>query len=77
MLWNWIEATESLFSEINEFLVILNTTSNNKALSWSDVVHNELLKHSSIDVVNILIRAKSWHTEALETIGSSKQKLGV
>jgi hypothetical protein len=34
--------------------VVFDSTGNNKALSWGDVVHDELLKHSSVNVVNVL-----------------------
>ena len=75
MLWYWIEVAQSLLDEVNILLVVLNTTGNNKALSWSDVVHDELLKKSSIDVVNVLFQSKSWHTEGVESVCSSEKEL--
>ena len=75
MLWNWIQVSESLLNEVDIFLVVLDTTCDNQALSWSDVVHDELLKESSIDVVDVFGHTKSWHTEGIVSISSSQQKL--
>ena len=75
MLWNWIKVTESFLDEINVFFVVLDTTCNDEALSWGDIVHDELLEHSSIDVVNVVGHAESWHTKGVVAIGSSQQEL--
>jgi len=44
------EFSKSLFREGNEFLVILNSICNDQAFLGGDVIHNEFLKHSSIDL---------------------------
>jgi len=75
MLRHWIEVTESLLNEVDIFLVVLDTTGNDEALSWRNRVHDELLHHSCIDVVNVLGSAKSWHTESVVTISSSEKEL--
>lgn len=78
VLWNWEHITESLLNEVNVFLVVFDTGGNDKALSWGNIVHNELLKHSGINVVDVLGETKSWHTKSVVSIGSSQEKfLGV
>jgi len=37
MLRHWIEVTESLLNEVDVFLVVLDTTGNDEALSWRNV----------------------------------------
>ena len=45
MLWNWVQISKSLLDKINVFLVVLDSTGNDEAFSWGDVVHNlSLLK---------------------------------
>lgn len=53
--------------------MVLDTTCNNKTLSWGDVFHDELLDQSSIDVSDIVFHTESWHTEGVETISSSQE----
>ena len=52
--------------------MVLDSTSNDEALSWSNIFHDELLEHSSVNVTNIALKTKSWHTEGVETISSSQ-----
>ena len=75
MLWNWIKVSKSFLDKVDILLVVLDATSNNEALSWGDVIHNKLLKKSSIDVVDVLGHTKTRHSDRVVTIGSSKQKL--
>lgn len=75
VLWGWQQLTESLLDEINVFLMVLNSAGNNKAFTWGDIVHDEVLKKSGIDIVNILGDSKSWHTESVVSVGGSQQHL--
>ena len=75
VLWDWEELSKSLLDEVDVFLVILDSTGNNKALSWGDVVHDELLEHSSVNVVNVFLESESWHTKSVVAISGSQQKL--
>jgi len=73
VFWDWEELSKSFSDEIKVFRVVLDTTGNNETLSWSDVFHDELLEHSSVNVSNIAGQTKSWHTEGVVTIGSSQE----
>ena len=75
VLWNWEELSESLLDKVDVFFVVFDSTGNNKALSWGNVVHDKLLKHSSVNVIDILLESESWHTKGVVTISSSQQKL--
>ena len=75
VLWDWEELSESLLDEIDILLVVLDATGNNEALSWGDVIHDELLEHSGVNVINILLEAESWHTKGVVAVGGSQQKL--
>lgn len=72
MLWNWVEVSKSLLDEVNVLLVVLDSTSNNEALLWGDVVHDELLEESGIDIVNVIGKTESWHTKGVVAVGSSQ-----
>ena len=75
VLWDWEEFSESLLNKVDVFLVVFDSTGNNKALSWGDVVHDELLKHSGVNVVHVAGKTKSWHTKGVVAISGSQQKL--
>jgi len=45
--------SETFFSEVNEFTVVLDSVGNNIALFGGDVVHNELLEETGVNVVNV------------------------
>lgn len=75
MLWNWIKVTESFLDEINVFFVVLDTTCNDEAFSWGDVIHDELLQKSGINVVDILLETKTRHSKSVETISGSQKEL--
>ena len=54
MLRDWEHVSESFLDKIDVLFVVSNATSDDKALSGGDVIHDELLKHSLINVVDIL-----------------------
>lgn len=62
VFWDWEEFTESFFNKLNIFFVILDTWGNNQTFSWGNVVHNELLEHSCVNVINVVLNTVSWHT---------------
>lgn len=74
MFWDWEELSKSFSDEIKVFRVVLDTTGNDETLSWGDVFHDELLEHSSINVINVFACSKSWHTKSVVAIGGSQQK---
>ena len=57
--------------KVNIFLVVLDATGNDNAFSGSNVVHKELLKHASINVVKVVLKTKSGHAEGVEAVGSA------
>lgn len=72
LLWYWKEFTKSFSDEVEVFSVVSDTTGNNKTFFWSDVFHNELLDHSSINVINVTGKTESWHTKSVEAISCSQ-----
>jgi hypothetical protein len=71
VFWNWEHISESFLNKVNIFFMVLDSTSNNKALSWGDVIHNKLLDHSCVNVINIFGKSKSWHTKSVVAISGS------
>jgi hypothetical protein len=69
------EFSESFLDKVNIFLVVLNSTSNDDALLRCDVVHDELLNHASIDVVEVMLETKAGHTEGIVSISSSEEEI--
>jgi hypothetical protein len=67
--------TESLLDEVNILAMVSDTRSDDEALLGSDVVHDEFLENSSIQVVDVSMKSKSGHAECLVTIRSSEQGL--
>lgn len=53
----------------------LDTWSYDEALLGGNVVHNELLEHTSIDIANVLLESVARHAEGIETVGSPEQEL--
>ena len=53
--------------------MVLHSTGNNEALLRGDVVHNELLNHPGINVVEVLLQSESGHAEGVEAIGGSEK----
>lgn len=54
MLWDSELITKSFLNEINEFLVVLDTRGDDQTFLRSDVIHNKLTHHTSINVVDVL-----------------------
>lgn len=74
-LWNSQQITKSLLSQINILLMVLNSTGNNKAFGWSNVVHHELLEKSSIEVIDVFGQSKIRHTKSVVSISSSQKEV--
>ena len=75
VFWNWEHISKSFLDKVDIFFMVLDTRGNDQTLSWGDVVHDELLKHSSVDVVGVLLKSESWHTEGVVSEGCSKEVL--
>ena len=75
MLWDRVELTESFLDKVNIFLVVLDATGNNEALLRSDVVHNELLDHASINVIEVLLEAEAGHAKGVVSVSSSEEEV--
>ena len=75
VLWHWEIVSESFLDKLNILLVILHSTGDDEALLGSDVVHDELLDHSGIDVVDVLLHSESGHAESVEAVSGSQEHL--
>ena len=64
---------ELRFTEIDEFLVIFNTSSADEDSGRVDVFELELLKDISSQVFDVLLQSVKRHTESLKSIGGFEQ----
>lgn len=64
---------ESGANELNELLVIVNTSSDNIDSLGVDVLVLELLKGEGGEVSNVVLKSSEGHTEASESEGSSEE----
>jgi hypothetical protein len=55
--------------------MIIDSTSHNEAFFRSDIIHDERLKHSCIDLFNITFEAVMRHAQGIVTKSSSKQSV--
>mmetsp|Transcript_13721 Transcript_13721/g.21499 ORF Transcript_13721/g.21499 Transcript_13721/m.21499 type:complete len:490 (-) Transcript_13721:95-1564(-) len=69
------ELSDSLLDEVDVLLMVLDTGSNNEGLLGGDVVHNELLEHAGVDVVEVLLHAEARHTKGVVSVGSAEEVL--
>lgn len=74
VLRNGENITKALFNELDVFGVVLNTTSDDEALLGSDVVHDELLENSGIQVVDVAAHSETWHAKSVISEGGPEQK---
>ena len=75
MLRDGKEFTESFLDKVDIFLVVLDATGNDHALSGGDVVHKELLEHTGIDVVKVVLETKAGHAKGVVAIGSAEEEI--
>jgi len=75
MFWHWEHVSESFLDEGDVLVMVNNSGSNDEALLWGDVIHDEFLKHSGVNVINVLCESESWHTESVVTVCSSEEHL--
>jgi len=68
---------EALLDEVDILTVVLDTACDNKALAWSDVVHDELLEDTGIEVADVGGHTESWHAQGLVSVGGSEEELSV
>ena len=55
--------------------MIFDTTCYNQALLRCDVIEDELLKCTGINIFKVALETESWHTKRVITVSSSKQQL--
>jgi len=75
VLGNGKHISKTLLNEVNVLTVVLDTGGDDEALLGGNVVHNELLEHTSINVSNIVLKTKARHTKGVVTIGGSESEL--
>ena len=67
--------TKALLDELDVLGVVLDTTGDDKALLGSDVVHDELLENTGVQVVDVAAHTETGHTERVIAECSPEQKL--
>lgn len=77
MLREWLIVSETLLDKLDEFRVILNAVGNNHALCRSDVVHNELLEHSCVDLSDVALSAHQRHAHRVVSVSGLQQQLWI
>ena len=55
--------------------MVLDSACNDKAFLRSDVIHNKLLEHSSVNVVQVVLEAESRHTKGVIPVCSPEEEL--
>jgi len=55
--------------------MVLDTRSDNEALLGSNVVHNELLEDTGVEVAEVVLHTVSGHTEGVVAVGSAEEVL--
>jgi hypothetical protein len=69
---NGHKISNTFFGKIDKFVMVLDSTGNNVAFLRSNVIHDEVLKHSGIDVTNVVFHTETRHTKGVHTISSSE-----
>lgn len=64
--------SESFFDKVNVLSVVLDSRSNNKAFFGSNVVHNELLEDTCIEVTDVVLHSVARHTKGVVTVGCTE-----
>ena len=75
LLWNSEHISEALLDEVNVLTMVLDTTGDDQALLWSDVLHDELLEDAGVKVLNVALKSHAWHAESPVTVGGSEEHL--
>jgi len=55
--------------------VVLDTGSDDEALLGGDVVHNELLEDTGVEVADVVLQTVARHTQGVVTVGSAEEVL--
>ena len=69
------EVSKTLLDKVNILAVVFDTAGDNEALLWGNVVHHKLLHDSGVDVANVGLESKRWHTESSVAISCSEEEL--
>ena len=69
--------TESLLNEVDVLVVVLDTGGNNEALARGHVVHDKLLEHARVNVVDVVGETESGHAERVVAVGGSLEELSL
>jgi hypothetical protein len=72
MFWVSRVVSQAFTDKLHVFAVVLDTIGDNKALAGSNVIHDKLLQATGIEVSDVVTSTVAWHTEGVETIGSSE-----
>lgn len=67
--------SKSFLDQVNVLSVVLNAGSNDEALLRSDVVHNEVLEDTGIEVADVVLHTVARHTEGVVTVGCAEEVL--
>jgi len=67
--------SKSLLDEVNVLSVVLDTGSDDEALLGGDVVHNELLEDTGVEVADVVLQTVARHTQGVVTVGCAEEVL--
>ena len=75
MLGHREQLTKTLLDEVDVLAVVADARGHDEALLGGNVVHDELLEHAGIEVVDVAMQTEAGHAQGLVAVGSSKQGL--
>jgi len=67
--------SKSFLDKVDVLSVVLDTGSDDKALLGGDVVHNEVLEDTGIEVADVVLHSVARHTEGVVTVGCAEEVL--
>jgi len=75
VLGNSEVVSKSFFDKVDVFSMVLDSRSDDEALLGGDVVHNELLEDTSVEVADVVLHSVSRHTEGVVTVSGTEEVL--
>lgn len=63
---------EFVLNQINELLVVIDTSSGDENFAWGDILELELLEDVAGKISDISLESLNWETESLESVGGSE-----
>lgn len=63
---------EFVLNQINELLVVIDTSSGDENFAWGDILELELLEDVARKISDVSLESLNWETESLKSVGGSE-----